>query len=505
MTTFFSILGGLGSFLAGIVALIQTLKEHRNSLSYEKNFNISKLIDKNGVPLEDVKELRKYGNLSYGKDPIITAISDEIIRQERSTRFFKFIMLFSFLSYALVFIIFPIVVWIFGRESNIVKLFFLIMPDIFDILSIWVQIGLHVFVVVITIIINKAISNRFPTYMLRNTLTQHLCKLYDRGSISSLGFKQVLYKSNYTVKKINIKKSFYVLYNVFSNSDFNHNELFSFVAPLFGTDQVLSTLVDKIYLEHKQKTRKNLLIISFSIYYFIFFVLVPTVFTFLSTNCLSFFWINLLNLLNGNLYGYFVSLSWYWEILLHIAVATTMISSYDGCYGVCAMDKDDLIKHIKNMYMEDKLGINDTLTPINIEKISIYDVAISYASEDRNYAQQLAQNLSERGIKVFYDEFEQDSLWGKDLAVYLHKIYSISAKYCVIFVSKSYVSKAWTTHELRSALERGVIEKGRDYILPIKIHELELDGIPNTIGYVSIDMGIERITELLYKKIIKNN
>ena len=43
----------------------------------------------------------------------------------------------------------------------------------------------------------------------------------------------------------------------------------------------------------------------------------------------------------------------------------------------------------------------------------MYDVALSFAGEDRPYVQQVAQRLVESGIKVFYDDFEKVDLWGK--------------------------------------------------------------------------------------------
>lgn len=41
-----------------------------------------------------------------------------------------------------------------------------------------------------------------------------------------------------------------------------------------------------------------------------------------------------------------------------------------------------------------------------------FDVAISFASEDRPVADQIAKLLTEQGIKVFYDKYEEANLWG---------------------------------------------------------------------------------------------
>jgi hypothetical protein len=43
-----------------------------------------------------------------------------------------------------------------------------------------------------------------------------------------------------------------------------------------------------------------------------------------------------------------------------------------------------------------------------------YDVALSFAGEQRDYVREVAKVLAEEyGLKVFFDEFEEDKLWGK--------------------------------------------------------------------------------------------
>ncbi len=44
-------------------------------------------------------------------------------------------------------------------------------------------------------------------------------------------------------------------------------------------------------------------------------------------------------------------------------------------------------------------------------------------------------------------------------------------------------------------------ERGQEYILPIKVENIDLPGIPSTVGYLSIDLGIEKISELLANKL----
>lgn len=116
-----------------------------------------------------------------------------------------------------------------------------------------------------------------------------------------------------------------------------------------------------------------------------------------------------------------------------------------------------------------------------------YDIALSFAGEDRKYAEILAVELEKEKIKVFYDNMEKAKLWGKELHIYLKDLYRIKAKFCVIFISKYYINKKWTKLELKSALARE-FEEDKEYILPIKLDETEIssvEGILPTKGFIS--------------------
>lgn len=41
-----------------------------------------------------------------------------------------------------------------------------------------------------------------------------------------------------------------------------------------------------------------------------------------------------------------------------------------------------------------------------------FDIALSFAGEDRNYVDQVAALLKQKGISLFYDLFEEANLWG---------------------------------------------------------------------------------------------
>ena len=131
-----------------------------------------------------------------------------------------------------------------------------------------------------------------------------------------------------------------------------------------------------------------------------------------------------------------------------------------------------------------------------------YDVALSFAGEDRHYAEELAERLKAGGYSVFYDEFERAQLWGKDLYTYFSSVYRDQARYCVIFLSAHYARNLWTKHELQSAQARTFVEENREYILPIRLDDTEIPGILPTAGYLDLrSISIEEVYQVLVEKL----
>lgn len=130
-----------------------------------------------------------------------------------------------------------------------------------------------------------------------------------------------------------------------------------------------------------------------------------------------------------------------------------------------------------------------------------YDVAISFAGEDRATAERFALILKANGLEVFYDIWEQASLWGRDLYQHLDDVYSRKARFCVMFLSEHYAAKAWTNHELKSAQARA-FQKSDEYILPVRLDDTAVPGIRPTLGYIDLrHTTVEKAAELAIQKI----
>jgi hypothetical protein len=135
------------------------------------------------------------------------------------------------------------------------------------------------------------------------------------------------------------------------------------------------------------------------------------------------------------------------------------------------------------------------------EDLYSYNVALSFAGEDREYVEAVAVLLKSYGVKVFYDKFEETNLWGKNLFEYLNDVYKNKAKFTVMFISKHYKDKLWTNHERRSMQERAFIESS-EYILPARFDDTEIPGLHSTISYIDLrDKSPSNLANIICSKI----
>lgn len=138
-----------------------------------------------------------------------------------------------------------------------------------------------------------------------------------------------------------------------------------------------------------------------------------------------------------------------------------------------------------------------TSRPLDIE----YDLAISFAGEDRPVVRPYAEAIKSEGIKIFYADFEEVDLWGTNLYETLDAIYRLKANYCVVFLSRHYAARVWTNHERRAAQARALMEN-REYILPVRLDDTEIPGLTATVGYLDFDkVGHEGLVKATLEKL----
>jgi hypothetical protein len=131
-----------------------------------------------------------------------------------------------------------------------------------------------------------------------------------------------------------------------------------------------------------------------------------------------------------------------------------------------------------------------------------YQVALSFAGEDRDYVEKVASQLVAEGVTVFYDKFEEATLWGKNLFTHLSDVYENKAVFTVMFISEHYKKKLWTNHERESAQARA-FENNREYILPAFFDEsVKIPGVLKTTGRIALARKTpEELAALIVKKL----
>lgn len=130
-----------------------------------------------------------------------------------------------------------------------------------------------------------------------------------------------------------------------------------------------------------------------------------------------------------------------------------------------------------------------------------YDIALSFAGEDREIVEDIARQLTNKDVRVFYDKYEEAGLWGKDLYDHLSDVYQHRARYCILFLSRHYADKVWTNHERQNAQVRAMEEKG-EYILPVHLDDTDITAIRKTVGYLDFRQhGVDGVVNNTLKKL----
>lgn len=124
-----------------------------------------------------------------------------------------------------------------------------------------------------------------------------------------------------------------------------------------------------------------------------------------------------------------------------------------------------------------------------------YDVFISHASEDKDLVvRPLANALKEKGIKVWYDEFELKI--GDSLRRKIDQGLSKS-RFGIVVISKSFINKGWTNYELDGIMTKAI--SGQQTLLPIwhNITKQEvIDYSPSLADKVARNTSQETVEEI---------
>jgi hypothetical protein len=130
-----------------------------------------------------------------------------------------------------------------------------------------------------------------------------------------------------------------------------------------------------------------------------------------------------------------------------------------------------------------------------------YDVALSFAKEDRNVAEEFASALGAKNINVFFDEIQADQSGGSDPVFHIAELCRTKAHYCVMLISQHYPLNKWTEAE-RTSVRQHALRDVDEYFLPVQLDHTEVPGITEAAGYRNLRQHpLERIVDLLQQKL----
>ncbi|MSP13032.1 MAG: toll/interleukin-1 receptor domain-containing protein [Chloroflexi bacterium] len=130
-----------------------------------------------------------------------------------------------------------------------------------------------------------------------------------------------------------------------------------------------------------------------------------------------------------------------------------------------------------------------------------FDVLLSFAGPERDYARAIHDIAAANGLHVFLDEEFQHEIWGKNLVEYLDSTYRERGGYVLVLISAAYRERAFTRVERRAAFDR-MIREASEYLLPVKVDDSWIDGLPTSTAYLDLRVhGVLGVCEVLVRKI----
>lgn len=129
-----------------------------------------------------------------------------------------------------------------------------------------------------------------------------------------------------------------------------------------------------------------------------------------------------------------------------------------------------------------------------------FDVALSFAGQDRPHAEAVARAMQSLGLRVFYDKDHYAHLWGKRRTEY-ENIYGPDSAFVVPMISKHYAEREWAQWEFETA-KREAKNRKVDFLLPIRLDNSRQFGLTDDHNYLRVDdFTPEEIAQALKTKL----
>ncbi|WP_225849304.1 TIR domain-containing protein [Streptomyces sp. HPF1205] len=136
------------------------------------------------------------------------------------------------------------------------------------------------------------------------------------------------------------------------------------------------------------------------------------------------------------------------------------LANSEGISEILHFDPDTRILSVENpmlIFYLRAISWPEFIREVGFTKVDYeesYDFALSFAGEDRTFAEMLRDALEDLGHAVFYDMAEQHRFLGQDVETYMGPIYASGSRFVIAVLGEMYGKKRWTLFEASQYRER---------------------------------------------------
>lgn len=163
-----------------------------------------------------------------------------------------------------------------------------------------------------------------------------------------------------------------------------------------------------------------------------------------------------------------------WEDLDNASVGKLMLEMLSRWHTNKLMSAQAISDNDRQLYEQSRSELAGLMgTRERAATSEAFDLAFSFAGEQRSYVEQVARACQARGIKVFFDRDANNEWWGHNFIREQRKIYSSQTRYFVPFISAEYINKPVPMDEFSAAMMTAV-KQGDGYILPVLMDDVHV-------------------------------
>jgi hypothetical protein len=134
-------------------------------------------------------------------------------------------------------------------------------------------------------------------------------------------------------------------------------------------------------------------------------------------------------------------------------------------------------------------------------KAYAFDVAVSFAGEDREFVGEIVRQITAANARVFCDSDFSAGIRGEELPGRLEQVYRKKTSHAAIFISKFYAEKMWTRYERRAILN-GAHESSGIHIIAVRLDDTALPGLRSAIDCLDARwVGVTGVAEAILTKL----